>query len=117
MSAITRVLGHPAAGALLGLAVLAGLVWRLGTGPVLHGLGSIGALPLAAALLIGIPVTLCCALRWSLVSRGLGVALSVRAAVAGCATGSVRCRAWWKPVLPWTCAGSGRRCTSAAYDG
>ena len=84
MSALTRVLGHPAAGALLGLAVLVGLVWRLGTGPVLHGLGSIGALPLAAALLIGVPVTICCALRWSLVSRGLGVALSVPAAVAGC---------------------------------
>ena len=84
MSATLRLLGHPLAGALLGVAVLLGLVWRLGTGPVLHGLGSVGALPLAAALLIGVPVTICCALRWSLVSRGLGVALSVPAAVAGC---------------------------------
>ena len=79
-----RRLGHPVAGALLGVAVLVGLIWRLGTGPVLHGLGSIGAVPLAAALLIGVPVTVCCALRWSLVSRGLGVALSVPSAVAGC---------------------------------
>ena len=73
MSATWRLLGHPVAGALLGLAVLLGLVGGLGTGPVLHGLGSIGAWPLAAAVLIGVPVTVCCALRWSLVCRGLGV--------------------------------------------
>ena len=79
-----RLLGHPVAGAALAVAVLVGLVWHLGTGPVLHGLDSVGALPLAAALLLGVPVTVCCALRWSLVSRGLGVALSVPAAVAGC---------------------------------
>ena len=79
-----RRLGHPVAGALLGVAVLVGLIWRLGTGPVLHGLGSTGAVPRAAARLIGVPVTVCCALRWSLVSRGLGVALSVPSAVAGC---------------------------------
>ena len=84
VSATMRLLGHPFAGALLGVAVLVGLVWRLGTGPVVHGIASIGAWPLAAAVLIGVPVTVCCALRWSLVSRGLGVALSVPAAVAGC---------------------------------
>ncbi|MET1059563.1 MAG: lysylphosphatidylglycerol synthase transmembrane domain-containing protein [Nocardioides sp.] len=84
MSATMRVLGHPAAGMLLGVAVLVAVVWRLGTGPVVHGLASIGPAPLAAAALIGVPVTLCCAWRWSLVARGLGIALSLPAALAGC---------------------------------
>ena len=79
-----RLVVHPAAGALLGLAVLGAVVWRLGTGPVLHALGSIGPTPLALALLVGVPVTLCCAWRWSLVARGLGVGLSLPAALAGC---------------------------------
>ena len=58
------------------------LVWRLGTGPFVEGLRAIDGEVLLAGVLIGIPTTACCAWRWRLVSRGLGVGLSPRAAVA-----------------------------------
>jgi glycosyltransferase 2 family protein len=69
-------------GRLLGAAaVLAVLLWRLGTGPFLDGLRTVDGRALAAAAGIALLTTLCCAWRWTLVARGLGVELSLRSAV------------------------------------
>ena len=62
--------------------VLAVLVWRLGTGPFLDGVRMIDGRALAAAAGIAVLTTVCCAWRWKLVARGLGVELSLPAAVA-----------------------------------
>jgi len=64
------------------LAVLAVVVWRLGTGPFADGLRAIDARALAAAAAIGVVTTVSCAWRWTVVARGLGVPLSLPAAVA-----------------------------------
>ena len=69
---------------LAGAAILAGLFWRLGTAPFLHGLHRIGGRALLAAVLISALTTVCAAWRWSLVAGNLGVGLSLRAAVAAC---------------------------------
>jgi glycosyltransferase 2 family protein len=58
-----------------GLAILALLVWRVGTGPFLRGLRAVDAPALAAAFAIGMVTTLCSAWRWRLVAGGLGVRL------------------------------------------
>jgi uncharacterized membrane protein YbhN (UPF0104 family) len=63
-------------------AVLAAIVWRLGTGPFLDGLRALDGPTLAAAAGIGAVTTVCCAWRWTVVARGLGVRLSLPAAVA-----------------------------------
>jgi glycosyltransferase 2 family protein len=63
-------------------AVLAVLVWRLGTGPFLDGVRSVDGRSLAAAVGIGVLSTVCCAWRWRIVARGLGVDLPVGVAVA-----------------------------------
>lgn len=63
-------------------AVLAVLVWRLGIGPFLDGVRTIDARSLAAATGIAVLTTVCCAWRWSLVARGLGVDLPLHTAVA-----------------------------------
>ena len=65
-----------------GVAVLAVVVWRVGTGPFLDGLRLVDAWSVAWACAITAITTLCCAWRWHLVSRGLGVEVPVRAAVA-----------------------------------
>lgn len=62
--------------------VLAVLVWRLGTGPFLAGVRSVDGGVLAAAAGIAALCTMCCAWRWKIVARGLGVELSLPAAVA-----------------------------------
>jgi uncharacterized membrane protein YbhN (UPF0104 family) len=62
--------------------VLAVLVWRLGTGPFLDGIRSVDGAALAAATGIAVLTTLCCAWRWKIVARGLGVELPLPAAVA-----------------------------------
>jgi uncharacterized membrane protein YbhN (UPF0104 family) len=64
--------------------ILAFLLWRLGTGPFLDGLRLIDGWALAVAFGIGVLTTVCCAWRWSLVARGLGVRLPLRTAVAHC---------------------------------
>ena len=69
---------------LAGVAVLAVLVWRVGLTPFLHGLSTVDARTLLLGLLLGVPTTLCCAWRWTLVSDGLGVRLPLRRAVAAC---------------------------------
>ena len=65
----------------VGAAILAVLVWQLGTGPFLEPLHRIDAWLLAAAAGIAVPTTVCCAWRWRLVSRGLGSELPLGAAV------------------------------------
>jgi uncharacterized membrane protein YbhN (UPF0104 family) len=70
-------------GRLVGSAVtLAVLVWRLGTGPFLDGVRTVDGRALAAAIGIAVLTTVCCAWRWKIVARGLGVDLSLPAAVA-----------------------------------
>lgn len=69
---------------LAGAAVLAALLWRLGTGPFVAGLRLIDGRALGAAVGIGVLTTWACAWRWSLVAGGLGVRLPLPAAVAHC---------------------------------
>lgn len=70
--------GRPA----VAVATLAVLVWRLGTGPFLEGVRSVDVGALAAATGIAVLTTMCCAWRWRVVARGLGVDLPLGAAVA-----------------------------------
>ncbi|MFI5697402.1 YbhN family protein [Kribbella sp. NPDC051586] len=65
-----------------GAAILAVLVWRVGTGPLVDGLRLTTGWPIAAALAITSLTTLCCAWRWRLVAGGLGVQLPLTTAVA-----------------------------------
>lgn len=62
--------------------ILAVLVWRLGTSPFLAGLRAVDGRALLAASTIFFLTTVCGAWRWTIVSRGLGVHLSLQAAVA-----------------------------------
>ena len=61
---------------------LAVLVWQLGTGPFLDGLHAVDAGALAAASALAALTTVCCAWRWRVVARGLGVELPLGTAVA-----------------------------------
>jgi glycosyltransferase 2 family protein len=67
---------------LAGATIVAVIVWRLGTGPFLHGLQAVDGRSLAIAAGIGFVTTVCAAWRWHLVARGLGVAVPLRAATA-----------------------------------
>jgi hypothetical protein len=60
------------------------VVWRLGTGPFLDGVRMVDGRALAEAAGIVVLTTVCCAWRWKIVARGLGVDLSLPAAVAAC---------------------------------
>ncbi|MGZ4294630.1 MAG: lysylphosphatidylglycerol synthase transmembrane domain-containing protein [Solirubrobacteraceae bacterium] len=72
-----------ARGRLVGCALtFAILVWRLGAGPFLDGVRSVDGRALAEAGGIAVLTTVCCAGRWKLVAGGLGVDLSLPAAVA-----------------------------------
>src|SRR3954470_889578 len=62
--------------------ILALLVWRLGTGPFLDGLRAVDRESLAAASGLALLTTVCCAWRWRIVARGLGVDLPLGTAVA-----------------------------------
>ncbi|MFP5347484.1 MAG: lysylphosphatidylglycerol synthase transmembrane domain-containing protein [Actinomycetes bacterium] len=71
--------------ALLGsAAVLAVLVWRLGTGPFLRGVRAVDGPTLAAAIAIAGATSVCSAWRWRTVARGLGVDLPLGVGVAAC---------------------------------
>jgi uncharacterized membrane protein YbhN (UPF0104 family) len=61
--------------------ILVALVWRVGAGPFVDALARIDGWSLAAATGIAVVTTVCCAWRWSLVSRGLGVGVPLRVAV------------------------------------
>ena len=63
-------------------ALLAVVVWRLGTGPFLDGVRVVDGRALAVAAVVGLVSTVCCAWRWTVVARGLGLPLSLPAAVA-----------------------------------
>ncbi len=67
---------------LAGLAVLAVVVWRTGSGPFLDGVRSLDATTLALGAAIAVPTTVACAWRWHLVARGLGMGVGVAPAVA-----------------------------------
>jgi uncharacterized membrane protein YbhN (UPF0104 family) len=58
------------------------VVWRVGTGPFLDGLRTVDGEALAAAAGLAVLTTVCCAWRWRIVARGLGVDLPLGAAVA-----------------------------------
>jgi uncharacterized membrane protein YbhN (UPF0104 family) len=58
------------------------LVWRLGTGPFLDGVRTVDGRALAAASGLAVLTTVCCAWRWKIVARGLGIDLPLPAAVA-----------------------------------
>jgi uncharacterized membrane protein YbhN (UPF0104 family) len=62
--------------------LLAFVIWRLGTGPFLAGLEAVDGRALLAAAIIFFLTTVCSAWRWTIVSRGLGLRLSLPAAVA-----------------------------------
>jgi uncharacterized membrane protein YbhN (UPF0104 family) len=64
------------------VAVLAVLIWRLGTGPFLQGIRTINGPALAAGTGLVVLTTVCSAWRWKIVAGGLGVDLSLPAAVA-----------------------------------
>jgi glycosyltransferase 2 family protein len=64
------------------LGTLAVLAWSLGTSPFLDGLRAVDATALAAASGLAVLTTACCAWRWRIVARGLGVDLPLRTAVA-----------------------------------
>ena len=57
------------------------LVWRLGTSPFLVGLRTVNGATLAAAAGLALLTAVCCAWRWKTVARGLGLGLSLTAAV------------------------------------
>jgi len=61
---------------------LAFLVWHVGAGPFLDGLRSVDGGALAAAAGLAALTTVCCAWRWQVVARGLGIELPLGAAVA-----------------------------------
>jgi uncharacterized membrane protein YbhN (UPF0104 family) len=63
-------------------AILAVLVWRVGAGPFLDGLRTVDGEALAAAAGLAVLTTVCCAWRWKVVARGLGVELPLSTAVA-----------------------------------
>jgi uncharacterized membrane protein YbhN (UPF0104 family) len=65
-----------------GAAIIALLLWRLGTSAFLDGLRVISAPALGLAFAIGVTTTVFSAWRWCLVARGLGLRLSLRSAVA-----------------------------------
>ncbi len=69
-------------GTVAGAAILAGLLWRLGTGVLLYGLRRIDSASLLLALGIGLVTTVFSAWRWQLVARGLRIRLPLGPAVA-----------------------------------
>ncbi|HEX3791849.1 MAG TPA: lysylphosphatidylglycerol synthase transmembrane domain-containing protein [Pseudonocardiaceae bacterium] len=66
---------------LLGVGILAALVWRLGSGAFLAGLRVVNGPAILAALAIGVLTTVCSAWRWQAVARGLGLELPLRRAI------------------------------------
>jgi uncharacterized membrane protein YbhN (UPF0104 family) len=58
------------------------VIWRLGGGPFLDGVRALDGRALLAAAAIFLVTTTCCAWRWKIIARGLGVRLSLPAAVA-----------------------------------
>jgi glycosyltransferase 2 family protein len=70
------------AGPALAAIVLAVVIWRLGTRPFVAGLEGVDGRALLAAVSIGFVTTVCGAWRWTIVARGVGLRLSLPAAIA-----------------------------------
>src|SRR5581483_9300409 len=92
-------------------AVLAVVVRRLGTGPFLDGVRALDARALLAAAAIVFLATSCCAWRWTVVARDLGLRLSLPAAVAS----YYRCL-FLNVTLPSGVAGDVHRAVSHGRD-
>ena len=60
------------------------VVWHFGVGPFLDGVRAVDGAALVAGAGIGVLTTVCCAWRWTIVARGLGLRLSFPAAIAAC---------------------------------
>jgi hypothetical protein len=58
------------------------LGWTVGAGPFLDGLRAVDGEALAAAAALAVLTTACCAWRWRIVARGLGVEVPLGTAVA-----------------------------------
>ena len=67
-----------------GSAIVALLVWRLGPGSFLAGVLTVDAGTLVIGALIAVPTTVCCAWRWRLVARALGVGIALPTATTAC---------------------------------
>jgi len=67
-----------------GSAILALLVWRLGPGSFMAGVLTVDAGTLVIGALIAVPTTVCCAWRWRLVARALGVGIALPTATTAC---------------------------------
>jgi uncharacterized membrane protein YbhN (UPF0104 family) len=112
-----RMLGRPSRGPwawtrmTVGAAILAVLVWQLGTGPFLEPLHQLDAWWLAAAAGIAVPTTVCCAWRWRLVSRGLGSGLPMGAAI-----GAYYQSQFLNTVLPGGVLGDVRRAVRRGHE-
>jgi len=64
-----------------GLAILVGVGWCVGPEPFVTAIRSAGPATLAIALLLTALTTLCCAWRWRVLARGMGVEVPLPAAV------------------------------------
>jgi len=64
-----------------GLGILAAVLAWLGLGPVVQGIRTVDRWTLLAGVALAVPTSVCCAWRWTLVTRGLGVRLSLPVAV------------------------------------
>jgi len=95
----------------VGAAILAVLVWRLGTSPFLEPLRQLDAWSLLAAAGIAVPTTVCCAWRWRLVSQGLGSGLPL-----GTAIGAYYQSQFLNTVLPGGVLGDVRRAVCRGHE-
>jgi uncharacterized membrane protein YbhN (UPF0104 family) len=68
----------------VGAAVLALVAWHVGTGPALAAVRALDARSMGAAAVIALLTTACCAWRWTLVARAVGLELRWRTALAAC---------------------------------
>ena len=64
------------------VAVLAAVIWHVGSGPFVDGVRALDGRALVAAAAIILITTVCAAWRWKIVADGLGVRLSLTNAVA-----------------------------------
>jgi glycosyltransferase 2 family protein len=71
-------------GVAAGAAILGAVLWKMGTGPFVTGLSSLGPWTLAVGTALAVPSTVACAWRWHLISRELGVKVDLGHAVASC---------------------------------
>uniref|UniRef100_UPI00157AFC7C lysylphosphatidylglycerol synthase domain-containing protein n=1 Tax=Kribbia dieselivorans TaxID=331526 RepID=UPI00157AFC7C len=67
---------------LAGVAILGGIVVRLGAGPFVDGIRAIDAAGILLATLLTALTTVCAAWRWQVVAQHIGIALRLRPAVA-----------------------------------